>query len=191
MENNNKGKIDKMKKGLELFKIRENNSLPNFSALEENGIHLPPLYKLFFKYYQNGTFYSFYNFQNLNNEPFNFLTTIINKHKDIPIFDTLLDEYGIIKNIHFCEGLDFIPIGYFGSEMMLIGSIRENQDIIYKHRFNDRNNMDVPFLKIADSFFELISYFEEIESDLVTIENRNKLYRNWGEDFWRIREDEK
>ncbi len=39
VENNNKGKIDKMKKGLELFKIRENNSLPNFSLLEENGIH--------------------------------------------------------------------------------------------------------------------------------------------------------
>lgn len=178
-----------MKKGLELFKTRVDFDFSILGKLECENVFLPPLYKTFFAYYEDGTFYSFYKFENLNNEEYNFITTIKSKN-NTPIFDTLFDVNDIIKYYNnYCEGTNYIPIGSFGNEIMLVGMSKDTQDVIYKHRFNDRIESDPSFLKVANSIFELIFNYEEVESEILSTYNKVDIYRNWNEDFWRVREE--
>ncbi|MEZ4906834.1 MAG: hypothetical protein R2771_04130 [Saprospiraceae bacterium] len=75
-------------------------------------------------------------------------------------------------------------IGMLSSSFYLyVGTYGEAQDKIYIH-----STMDGLF-KVAENIFEFCHKFEYKVFDYEFAET-SKLYKNWGEDFWRVREKE-
>lgn len=179
-----------MKKGLELFNCRAYGEKPNFKLLEDNGIFLPPLYKLFFTYFEVGDFMTnLFDFEKGTDEIYRitpFLTSV-SSNNNMPIFDLLDDEDGIINLNKAYKTLSYLVIGAIQSEMLLVGIDTNNEDRIFMYRFNDRVENDPSFVKIGENIFEYIHQLKEVEVDFCK-ENKHRLYKNWGEDFWRLRE---
>lgn len=86
------------------------------------------------------------------------------------------------------EIFDFLRIGYIGSEILLVGINGENKDKIFRHRFNDRTPDDPSYIKMAENIFDYIHCFYECE--IIQENGENHYFKNWGEDFWRIKEEE-
>ena len=175
-----------MKKGLELLRVRAYNEKPDLRYLEKYGIFLPPIYTIFFTYYKTGDFLEIFNLEkgNVKMGGALFLSSI-QTHNDIEIFDTLFDMNRLISN-NGTEVSDYLRIGYIGNEILLVGINTENKDKIFRHRFNDRTPNDPSYIKMAEDVFEYIQSFYECEIN----QEKEKLsyFRNWGEDFWRIKE---
>ena len=176
-----------MKKGLELLRTRAYNKKPDLKKIKKNGIHLPPIYKLFFTYYKSGNFLEIFNLEKGDAKLGDYIfLSGIDTHNDVKIFDTLFGTNQIIRdNIGV---FDYLRIGYIGNEVLLVGINDENEDKIFRHRFNDRTPYDLSYIKMGDNIFEYAHSFYECE---INSEEGNSLfYKNWEEDFWRIRETE-
>jgi hypothetical protein len=73
--------------------------------------------------------------------------------------------------------------GYFGG--LMVGISEDNMDKIY----HSAGTTEVEF--VANNIFEYLSKirFVQVFFDFPNLK-LNSLYKNWGEDFWRIREDD-
>lgn len=72
--------------------------------------------------------------------------------------------------------------GYWGGLMVGIG--KENSDKI----FHNSGTKVVTF--IADNIFELLQKMIVVEHEIDgSLIDTKKVYKNWGEDFWRVKED--
>ncbi|MFK7903550.1 MAG: hypothetical protein AB8B69_00420 [Chitinophagales bacterium] len=156
--------------------------------MEENGIFLPPLYKLFFTYFEVGDYWTLFDVEKGDDEIYNktpFLTRVTTDFSP-PVVNCLYTEEQIIFND--IEDSNYIAVGYIDVEILLIGHNPSNKDMVFKHRFSDRIDSDPSFVKIAENIFEYAQMLEEVEVDFCK-ENKHRLYKNWGEDFWRLRNE--
>jgi hypothetical protein len=155
---------------------------------------LPPIYKVFYRLFEietfqhgnalrylyppTGTIASFLK-SNFNDGSFSFalynflpLTEALNYAERIYSEEDLLSEYFIY------------PIGEcFNQGSLMLGYGDENADCI----FVEYGGEDERLFKLADSIFDFLSMYN-VEPDIHYIPSLDQLYKNWGEDFWRIRD---
>lgn len=84
----------------------------------------------------------------------------------------------------------YVAIGEsFDQCILLLGVTSDNSDKI----FLEQAYSDPRIKEINSNIFDFLYDFEILpkESDLPSGTKISDLYKNWGEDFWRIREDEK
>jgi hypothetical protein len=90
----------------------------------------------------------------------------------------------------FYEG--FLSIGHFSkADTIILGIDNSNKDEIWIIA-GDLGFERPDILKIADDIYDFFdNCFEEIINLNLEIKglNTSQLYRNWGEDFWRVREE--
>ncbi len=84
----------------------------------------------------------------------------------------------------------FIRIGLFDiSDSILLGVTKENSDTIWK--LNGDWGDDRPYKeKLADDIFEFINSLKEVIIKVNLLARKideKKLYKNWDEDFWRVK----
>lgn len=169
-------------------------SIIDTKPLEEKyGISLPPIYRSFisvFKPYfahqkvMKSTggfqsfvvpFYSSVQMESYSSDDDEFAFESFKEVEEVLTFSR--SNQGHLKDLLFIANH-----GYSGG--LLVGIGEENQDKIY-------HNTDSPVVNfIAENIYEVISKIGLIQYDFETppIET-NKLYKNWGEDFWRNKED--
>lgn len=186
------------KTGFELFKTRPFNDILDIPKFEkDNNILLAPLYKTFIS-----TFYVGKDKiigEMLMHPKFGFKVDLMSmtyypNEKAILLYNFLgLDD---IKNIYselFSEDIEItqnnlLPIGECGmSWMLMVGLKGINADNI----FLEKPDMSPRFIFIAENIFEFIRGLVQEEDKFGNIGNYNfsQLYKNWDEDFWRVREE--
>lgn len=189
-----------MKKGLELLNKKKDYTTEANKFLKIND--LPPLFRCFLNLYDIGyemlnvdklkvkekevlSFIKVEMFNNypLNNEKYNatidlvfgFLQLIVefNKYKE--------------KEDHWHD-MGFMKIGLmFHGDVLLLGMVESNKDEIWRY---GNGLLDTVSCKLDDNIF---SFFTRLNQnvDLEVLEdlevNSSQLYKNWGEDFWRVR----
>jgi hypothetical protein len=199
--------MKKLKKGFDLFKTRTVNDEVSFDHLEKKiGFKIPPLFKLYHQTFkvdiqQKDFFYD------LNGEKRLFLSQNyfelglknagINKFVSYEVlvnYDELLNNYLKYNvpndEINFFYERRLLPIcnsdrynrngGGIG-----VGTQEGEVDKIILIKDASKNES----LIIADNIFSFVKGM----SSFVAWEDvdTNLLYKNWGEDFWRIRDEEK
>ena len=186
-----------MKKSFELLRSRNFDDVVPFKKMEEKyGLVLPPIYKLFLEFFDGVSIIQEKILLPKTNNDIRACTSF--RYKSDP-------EVGIMNFISDLEmayeswiGLDeriqnrgMFPIATSGihSGGIVVGTKNNDADKIfidtdYKERF----------IFVANNIFEFVREIEQFEIQKeympLKIEHKN-LYKNWGEDFWRIRDDEK
>ncbi|MDF7819360.1 SMI1/KNR4 family protein [Runella sp. MFBS21] len=84
-----------------------------------------------------------------------------------------------------------LPIGEdsTGHFIIMVGCGNDNQDKIFIESGDESFVAGERFTLIANDIFEFVRGFAFITRDDMDDIKYNRLYRNWGEDFWRVRED--
>ncbi len=159
------------------------------------GIALPPIFKSFYSIFE--PYFAFENYRTSNSTELQSFTNLIYSSLKLDSYTHEHDEFVIDSFKELEELLTFEPSnkgylkdllfianhGYWGGLMLGIGE--HNCDKIY----HNSDSKIVTFL--ANNIFELIQKMilvhQEIDEPWIDI---NNLYKNWGEDFWRIREDD-
>lgn len=178
--------MNRVIKGLDHFKSRQENIEDILSSFEiENEIEFPLYYRLFLKTYEESICLPLVNDQYLQR----LYLFGINNHNDLKQIDFIkFHESEQTFDILF-DGIDVAD----PQEMFLIAKtpLKEGIFVGVTDSFKDKiflyNHTDeVQFKLLANDIFEFISYFE---SKLET--NRSfstsQLYKNWDENFWRVR----
>lgn len=191
-----------IKKSFHLFKPRSLTETLDVELFEiENSIKLPALYKEFLKsfhtekvlpelYFQPefkntsgiGRFYYLPKIEDL------FLGEIFSLEKALEVRNRL---YGKEDEV-FTQG--YFPFGEDGTGhfILMVGIRERNFEKIYVESPDQSFQEGERFTLLANNIFEFIRGFEYVEREkLSNGVNTSQLYRNWGEDFWRVREDEK
>jgi len=97
-----------------------------------------------------------------------------------------LKEFNQKSDTWHAQGL--IKIGGTHGDVVLLGMNKNNQDQIFLYGESTLND---DFPKIADDIFDLFCQLELIDNVLGFVDfeiEKEQLYKNWNEDFWRIRE---
>ncbi len=171
-----------MKKGFQLLKTKDIND-----SLEEYGIELPEKYRLFVDTYNvgdNSLFSQEYLDSNYNQKR-TLLLSFYKPMEDICFvgFNTVKDSIELKEDIEEYKSSKFLPVGYSSYDAGIIISLEgDDKDTVY---FDDPNSDGL--VRLCNNIFEFVKGLElrfdkEIDS--------SKLYKNWGEDFWRIRNRE-
>ena len=193
--------------GLEFLIPRKRISKYDFSAQEKlYDIKLPKVYRDFierfevtrfkhdilfwqlngFKYPMNGPMLCF-EVDDQGNDIYSF-EEFIDPENIFGLYesDFQLDEFGICS-------LKFIPIGisgiYNNAGGFLLGTVGETSDQIFID--TEEGEPNVRFKFIAKDIYAFIEMFtlKEINLDYVSSEiSYEKLYKRWGENFWRMKE---
>lgn len=178
-------------KGLAHFKLRDKNVGEAISQFEiENEIIFPTLYRLFLKTFKQKISLP------LVEEPKYGIRSLfdfgLDNYPDLVQLDLIEYEFSEEKFDTIFDGIDEIDT----NEMFLIGTtpLKEGLFVGLKDNLYDKiilyNHTDeIQFKHLANDIFEFISHFES------KLHNRNisqlrleNLFRNWGEEFWRIKE---
>lgn len=193
------------KRGLELLKPR--TLFP--AELQELVKKLPPVASIFFKYYNTGDYEEMFGkgeyvslpnvsrywiafnvwFENLE---FNGIKYKDSFQRILPC-NEILNEYSLYSQkyeVWHNEG--FIKLGYMANwDVILLGIEEYNLDEIWVH--GEAIAPEKPH-RFAKNIFEFMSnlYQYFTDEDLVDYTKGkvtgDQLYKNWNEDFWRIRE---
>lgn len=181
------------KRGFELFTTRPPLENIDIDSLEKtHGIKLPPLYKVFMQtFYCTGTEYLYTEkFLKTDNTPS--LLAATSAYRGIEGTESFAGFYDLetVLNakdqIEEWSGNNYLPIAdaFHGHGAILVGTQPQDQDQIILH--NDEFDR---FTKIADNIFE---FSRNIELEVEFYEyhvNHSKLYKNWGENFWRLKSE--
>lgn len=152
--------------------------------------HLPPIFKIFSSIFILGhnSIRNEYYFDSKENYYF-------------PIFSIYFDDGISYVSIQDFIGLNEIseasPISYLEKKMIKIANSNDGggvqiflgydsvgSDEIYKASW-DSWDEEGKLIKLADNIFEFVKNLKSIK----LLDTPNNLYRNWGEDFWRVREE--
>ncbi|MBA6156011.1 SMI1/KNR4 family protein [Tenacibaculum sp. S7007] len=181
-----------LKRGFELLRTRPLNEKVLVSELEY-GIELPPIFRNFTK---------IFDVSEVNNH----IKYIYNKDREqycagIVYFpenyDTNSDEV-MFHNFHSLESTisgfeddddwaeaGYLPIAMCGhSGAVLLGTRNEEKDCIFIQ------TMSQEIYKISSNIFDFVRdlvMLEVSEEELYDEIRFEQLYKNWGEDFWRVR----
>lgn len=191
-----------MRTGFQLIKTRLVSDKPNIAEIEVNlGFALPPLYKLFLENFETGK-NSFINdifFNTKRGE--NYLL-------NVPLYEPLKDNEKWFLSVSHFENIEqvaddwksylchekewleykFLKIADIGQGGGLFVSTRkEDLDVIYQVVWD----WEEPYYKVADNIFDMIKGFilPDLRGDIADGYQASQLYKNYGEDFWRIKQD--
>jgi hypothetical protein len=163
--------------------------------LEIKGITIPPLFKLFYNTFNVLDFSSLKYYQFYSDE----YKEIINFgiiESDIYRGDNIVDSIFEIKLIEdnydkLAKSADEIirlnvegsmPFGISPSnDYILVGLVENNRDFIFLQTADLR-------LLLADNIFDFFRIMQLVPEPNKWMPDLRKLYKNWGEDFWRVRE---
>ncbi|MCU0338138.1 MAG: hypothetical protein MUF12_09820 [Sediminibacterium sp.] len=197
--------------GFKLLNTRSLNDPFNSQEFEEMiGFSLPPLYKAFLETFYMGsirpngkyddglqkeefyseTFKNFYSLYYVNNVIYSSAPLFYKPEESISVFKEFIDD----AELFFEHGIfDAFPIGFgnsVGGPILFVGIKEYNLDKIYVARTDSRKGV---WTFLANNIFEFIRGFEIVEYTEEECKKYgftyDKLYRNWGEDFWRVREE--
>jgi hypothetical protein len=189
------------RQGLELLKRRTESS-DSFEKLLKNS-ELPQKFSLFLNHFQVG-------------ESFTFSTYLKYKHSDYVLNNLIMfdneslegeEYYAVIDYIFSYEKLleehekyklkvenwnreGFMQIGLmFWGDVLLLGMEGDRKDEIWRY---GNGLIKTVLSKLDENIFNFFSRLK-CTVDSETLEelkiNTAQLYRNWGEDFWRVREE--
>ncbi len=162
---------------------------------ERYKIKLPPIFRAFITVFE--PYFSYEKYHKTESSKYIPFTNLIYSHLELDNYTAENDSFGLESfkeveemftfepsNKGFLKDLLFIANhGYSGGLMVGIGA--HNKDMI----FHNSNSKIITF--IAGNIFELIHKMiivqDEIDDPWI---DTSKLYKNWGEDFWRIREED-
>ena len=189
-----------MKNGLELLKIRALNETIDVSKFEEdNNLLLPNIYKVFQQTYYLGKDKTFFHEKYLNPSSDRLNGFMIQK------FDSFFTSKAIMLNSLYSieetmeimkmifpkeddvwqQGLLLIGENDL-NESFFVGINNENIDKIYW----ERTDLSPRFIQIADNIFEFIRGISVVPNEPYLGKYKlSQLNKNWGEDFWRVREE--
>jgi len=178
---------------LKILHFRE-EVLDTESIEKKYGVTLPPIFKAFYSVFK--PYFRVEKYININSsEPISF-TNLIYSSLNLDSYTYEHDEFAFESFKELEDLLTFPPSdktylkdllfianhGYWGGLMVGIGV--DNYDKIY----HNSNSKVVTFL--ANNIFELIQKMvvvqEEIDEPFI---DTSKLYKKWGENFWRIKND--
>ncbi len=179
------------------FKLRDFGSRINFSIIEEKiGIELPKLYKIFSNTYILGDGNLIIDkYLNPQTNWINPCTSIVflpfSTKRELYFYgflnvDEFLKDWDVYgKNSKEWLQYGLIRIGFIDTGGGLyLGTRNEMADHIYRVVWDWKDNYEF----VSNDIFEFIKGLS-IYEDLSNMENYNyeDLYKNWGEDFWRIK----
>ena len=158
---------------------------------EKYGIILPPIYKSFISVFK--PYFAHQKVKKINKDEYQSFIVPIYSSLELENYTSDDDELALESfkevdelltfersNIGYLKDLLFIANhGYDGG--LLVGIGEQNKDQI----FHNADSTIIEFM--ANNIFELIHHIGLVQHDFETppIET-SKLYKNWGEDFWRI-----
>jgi hypothetical protein len=191
-----------MRQGFELIKTREISNIKQIIEIENQlGFDLPPIYKFFIEYFETGKG-SFSNDFFLN--PKRSEKYILNA----PLYEPLKDNKKWFLSVSYFDDIDkvandwksylchekewtefkFLRIAEIGQGGGLFVSTRkEDLDVVYQVVWD----WEEPYFKVAGNIFELVKGFimPNINGVIADNYNTSQLYKNYGEDFWRVRDE--
>lgn len=191
-----------MKRGFELIKSKQFSDKINIKEIENQlGFNLPPIYKLFLENFETGKG-SFFNDVFLNpkqNEKYILNAPLYEPLKDNEKWFLSISNFDDIDKVandwksYLCHEKEwaefkFLKIAEIGQGGGLFISTRnEDLDTIYQVVWD----WEEPYFKVADNIFELVKGFviHDIKGIIADNYNTSQLYKNYGEDFWRVREE--
>lgn len=182
-----------MSYGFKLFETRKIEDAIDVEFFEKKyGLDLPPFYKLFITTFYPEIVIDTY-LDPIANEYLKcfayeycsdktiFLGSIGTLEETLKFWATNFDEEYYPKD----EMLPFASS--YGNEMVYVGLKGNKKDKIFATR-NDAEK----YFYVCENIFDFIRNLRLIElNGLYNNHQYNQLYKNWGEDFWRVREDEK
>lgn len=190
------------KKGLEFLKQRTENPIHYIELLKQDIV--PPIFLLYLKHYKVGESFlnTMYIHHKGNDRVLNHLimfdNEIINGEEYYATIDYIFEYERILEEIEKYKRKDenwnrlgFVQIGLIHwSDVLLIGVEEHNMDEIWRYG----QGMGIVTCKLDNNIFDFFSRLQ-VSVDEETLEELGitditKLYRNWGEDFWRVREEE-
>ncbi|MFC3812135.1 SMI1/KNR4 family protein [Lacihabitans lacunae] len=191
-----------MRKGFELIRTRELTDKINITETEKQlGFSLPPLYKFYIEHFKTGkgSFFNDFFLNSKRNEKYLLNTPLYEPLKDnekwflsISYFDDI-DKVANDWKSYLCHEKEwskfkFLRIADIGQGGGLFVSTKnEDLDVIYQVVWD----WEEPYFKVADNIFELVKSFvlPDIKGILADNYHASKLYKNYEEDFWRVREE--
>jgi hypothetical protein len=191
-----------MRRAFQLIKTRLLSDKINISKIEDElGFSLPPVYKFFIENFETGE-NSFVNesfFNPKRNENYILNAPLYEPLKDndkwflsISYFDDLSkvahDWKSYLRNEKEWTDFKFLRIADIGQGGGLYVSTREEDvDMIYQVVWD----WEEPYFKVADNIFEMIKGFvlPDLKGSIADEYQTSQLYKNYGEDFWRVREE--
>lgn len=190
------------KKGFSFLNKRANNSLELAELLNE--VLIPPYFKLFLNQFEIELDYIAENIVYFNEEKYYFSklemfnNEIVDGEEYYSIIDYIFSYHRLLEEVEKYKKkeenwnkLGLMQIGLMhSSDVLLIGVEKENQDQIWRYG----QGMGIVTCKLNDNIFDFFSrlklVIDEEALNEIGVNNAEKFYRNWGEDFWRVREDE-
>lgn len=169
----------------------------DWDSIQSNDLIFPPLFKVFHNTYDIKTILDlhwYYYKGQFGLDDFGKYT-----HPLVPglLLDTIFDVDKIVEVIPKVMDLEcepdrivhenkIIPIAYGPiGDLLMLGIGEKNSDRIYYFV----RHLDEYLREISENIFEFFKdYHIEISEHYQSTVPFDRLYRNWGEDFWRVRE---
>ena len=178
--------------------LEQSKSKFDFQKFENLGVFLPNTFKLFCNQFELGTKYgSLHNILSLNGKVEDLGSYYIEYEESFYQWvgfislDDLYQQY--LKMIEINGRIVYHQEEYFDGKLFYIGTL-DSSSSIFVGTTGDASdkiyiqNWNGLFL-IAENIFDLCHKFEYKVFDF-EFADTSKLYKNWGEDFWRVREKE-
>ena len=162
-------------------------------SLEEKfGITLPHMYKLFAQTFELTDIEEMVDkYYDPKYDDYYYCSTIIYEPEpDRILFGGLHSAENALRtwsNDDFWMQSGYLPISKGTSKGIVIGLTEEIKDQV----FFDEIDVNQRFRKIADNIFEFVQnlVFHHMDEELLNEGvSFSKLYKNWGEDYWRVRD---
>lgn len=185
------------KNGLELLTVRDSDDQIDSSEFEKrSGILLPPVYRTFIKAFKmlgDGTIHNPFRFyfseesrvrnfgeaRHINDE------VLLGAFYDLDKSFELMNDYYPTDDLIWKDELFLIGTNDMNHSIM-VGVGTRNQDKI----FIDRFDLEPRFIEVADNILSLIRGFNTWpDEEMLYGPKLSQLYKNWDEDFWRVREE--
>jgi len=188
-----------VRSSFELFKPRNKHEDLMFDGFEnfyQNAI--PPIYRCFMKHFdvKKGAMVG----EEVMLDDREMKTTVVDliyteeTDLDIAVYDFLSLEEGISasKNAYGqgdgSKAKRYAPIATCAfNAIVLLGITADNSDQVFFESMEAVED-ESKIIKIASDVFEFISKLALKEADYIArgVDNHSQLYKNWGEDFWRV-----
>jgi hypothetical protein len=183
---------------LQIMQARTSENQLDWAKIEHENFKLTPLFKVFHNIYNIDTINNQYSYYSKQYDMIKSFCMYEHKVLKGEIFDTIFHpnqlEEILPKMLDFDDDIDqeilaqeVIPIIYCpGQELVMLGVGKSNADkIFYFARWKEER-----LVLVAENIFEFFKdYYIKIEPVYLHGVSLEQLYRNWNEDFWRVREE--
>lgn len=182
-----------MKRGFELLQTRQVKDNIDIGKIEADySIKLPPLYRIFVETFVLGDDLiksDKYITSDGSHFHASYFVYEINKEVMFGGFNDLDKTLSLKDEIESWSSNGYLPIGYCGfNGGIILGIQGDKADKIILHDFDS----ETEFIPIADNVFEFVRGLVLVPIDENQLKGNAKfdqLYKNWGENFWRVRDD--